>query len=47
LFNLELNKTYNIDCIDGLEQMIKQNLLVDCIISDPLSEKIIIQIGGK
>jgi DNA modification methylase len=35
LLNLEINKTYNIDCIDGLEQMIKQNLFVDCIISDP------------
>ena len=33
--HLELNSTYNIDCIDGLKQMINQNLQVDCIITDP------------
>ena len=32
---LEINKTYNIDCIDGLKQMIEQNICVDCIITDP------------
>jgi DNA modification methylase len=32
---LELNKTYNIDCLDGLKQMIEKNINVDCIITDP------------
>ena len=32
--HLELNNTYNMDCIDGLNQMIKQGILVDCILTD-------------
>ena len=32
---LELGNTYNKDCIEGLQQMINQNILVDCIITDP------------
>lgn len=32
---MEVNKTYNMDCIQGLKQMIDQNIKVDCIITDP------------
>jgi DNA modification methylase len=41
---LEINKTYNMDCIDGLKQMIEQKQFVDCIITDPPMVSIFIQI---
>ena len=44
---LELGNTYNKDCIEGLQQMINQNILVDCIITDPPMVKIIIRIEEK
>lgn len=32
---LELNKTYNMDCVNGLKQMIEEGTQVDCILTDP------------
>ena len=32
---LRVGNTYNMDCINGLQQMINQNMQVDCIITDP------------
>jgi len=32
---LELNKIYNMDCLEGMDLMIKQGIKVDAIITDP------------
>ena len=32
---LEINKIYNMDCLDGMDLMIKQGIKVDAIITDP------------
>ncbi len=32
---LELNKIYNIDCLDGMRLMKEQGIKVDCVITDP------------
>lgn len=32
---LELNNVYNMDCIEGMKQLLKQGIKVDCIITDP------------
>ena len=32
---LERNHVYNMNCLDGLRQMIAQGLRVDCVITDP------------
>ena len=32
---MELNKIYNMDCIDGLKQMSAENIEVDCILTSP------------
>jgi len=35
IFILEINKIYNMDCLDGMDLMIGQGLKVDAIITDP------------
>ena len=32
---LETNKIYNMDCLEGMDLMIKQGLKVDAVITDP------------
>lgn len=32
---LEPGNVYNMDCIDGMKQLLKQGITVDCIITDP------------
>ena len=32
---LELNKVYNMDCLDGMKEMINQGIVTDWIIADP------------
>ena len=32
---IEINNVYNADCLDGIREMIKQKLFVDCAITDP------------
>lgn len=32
---LEENNVYNMDCLDGMQELIKQGVKVDCIITDP------------
>lgn len=32
---LERNNVYNTDCIEGIKQMLNQNMRVDCVITDP------------
>lgn len=32
---MELNKIYNMDCIKGMEKMHENNIMADCIITDP------------
>lgn len=32
---MELNKVYNKDCVELLDDMIKEGVLVDCVITDP------------
>ena len=33
--NIELNKVYNMDCLDLMREMVIQNIKVDCVITDP------------
>lgn len=32
---MEINKIYNMDCIKGMQQMHENNIIADCIITDP------------
>lgn len=32
---MELNKIYNMDCVDGLKQMVADGNIVDCVITSP------------
>lgn len=32
---LERNHVYNMNCLDGIRQMIAQDMHVDCVITDP------------
>lgn len=32
---MEKNKIYNIDCVEGMKQMIEEGILVDCILTSP------------
>jgi DNA modification methylase len=32
---LDRNHVYNMNCLDGIRQMIAQDMRVDCVITDP------------